>query len=150
MLNPSTVINFVKLNLGVPLRPVEHSDQTILDYICTITIPTFSRYAPFKKHTILNSPQVYTDANNNTYFILDDSDAIINVITVTTSLSNRLMAGEPWVIYVGQNEAQDLTMQYAWVDATKVYSPLNFSFEYIPPNQLYLYPTYLVLGFSGS
>jgi hypothetical protein len=145
MLTTNSLMQFISLNLGVPYRPVEYDTTQILNYILQYSIPTFSHYLPYMKHVSIGSRNFMTDTQGNAYFlIVDDQNLdILSVRKVIPSLSTNLLAGEPWVIFTGQNDALDLQMQVNWVSATRTYSPINISFEFIAPNILYIYPTYI-------
>jgi len=143
MLNTQKVLNHVKLNLGYPFKGVEHSDNTILNYIRTTSLIEFSEYIPDRNMIHITQDNLVQNSKN--LYILNDPDErdIITVVNVVPEMPNLLMVGHPWLqIPSNLSQVENIIMGSQDARLKYTYSPLSKTWEFIPPNKLYLYPSY--------
>jgi len=145
MLTPSQVVSYVKKKLGYPHTPIEYSDDEILDYCRTVTIPEFSKWVPDTKEYVvdLGSPEVQTEKPNEYKLIDPDGRPILNVVDVVFDQSALITSGFPVIGTLGADE--DTVLQYHLQTfrggmALKT-SMFNYYHEFVKPNILRITPT---------
>lgn len=145
MLDKDIVLNHVKLNLGFPYKAIEHSDDLLYDYICKYTIPFFSSYVPDKARINIDNS---FKAPNDTYFLINDPDgcSILAIQDVIQDASISFLTNHPITPILS---FENLSETYLNISKSRMTSQLmKTTFEWIPPNKLYLYPN--TYGLSGS
>lgn len=143
MLNSNRVLNYVKNNLAFPYQFVELTDEQIIEYIQTYTIPEFSYYIPDTTTTPLN---LNLDANKvpgkgNEYYITDDQGLeILNVKNIYFSQTNYLVSGHPPLGPLSFGELLPWAIDTEVANMVRVYSQWNYTFEFHSPNRVRISP----------
>ena len=145
MLTPSQVVSYVKMKLGYPHTPLEYSDDEILNYCRTVTIPEFSKWVPDVKELPLDlsDPSVGTEKPNEFKIVDPDGRPILNVVDVIFDQSNLIMSGFPILGTMGSDEDTilDYNLQTFRGGMARKTSMFNYYYEFIKPNILRITPT---------
>jgi hypothetical protein len=148
MLSPDSVLEYVKLNLGFPYKSIEHSDQTILTYLNMHTVPLFSSYLPDLARISFDQEDAVPGTSSSTYIINDPEGCdILNIKDVTHSITDAFLTNHPWLFFPSYD---DLPGHYMDIFRSRTQNMLSLtkkSYEFVPPNKLYIMPIRFVTAF---
>jgi hypothetical protein len=148
MLSPDSVLEYVKLNLGFPYKSIEHEDQTILNYINTHTVNLFSGYVADIARMQFDADDAVPGTNNAEYIMNDPEGCdILNVKDVIHSITDAFVTNHPWLFFPSYD---DLPGHYIDIFRSRTQNMLSLTkktYEFVPPNKLYLTPIRFVTAF---
>ena len=148
-MNLSTFITRIKLKLGLIniVTPFENLDQTIIDILRDITIPTFSIYYPVKETLVINTNDLKLLEKQSDYekYLLPDfkTRKLLYVFDVNydTSYLSGLGYYSGGMPLMQGNLINQVMMSNAGASLMNTLIPkLTFKFE--PPRILYIYNAY--------
>lgn len=135
--NWNNVLEYIKLNMGVPVNLLEISDDELVGYLKRHVLPHFSQYSPAKKYAYINAsnlaPSSIPGSPRYQYKIpTPPGEYIVDIVEVYFS-------GETSVIdyydgsLVSAQVTMDVVIANAYIDATKSIQVKN-TWEFIPPD----------------
>lgn len=145
MLNWSFILQKIKDELGYPFQPIERRDDEIIDYCKRNVLRRFEFYFPDKNRITLNTydNQAKVPHQLSTYYLFDPQGREIkNVRALYTSMGDLLILGHNPFGAWSYDQVPEVALQNMQARSARVYSPWNYTFEFIPPNMLKIMPNY--------
>jgi hypothetical protein len=143
MLNQTTVLEYIKDNLGWPFMFLELEDQKIIDYFTAHTRRTFSHYHPQKQTMGLNTSvaSLKVPGKANEWYLNEpDGLEILNVVDMYTTAGDLYIFGHPPLGVFSHFELREWALQTEQAMATKMFSTYDYTFEFKHPNILRISP----------
>lgn len=145
MLNWSYILDKVKTELGYPFQPVERTDDELIDYCKKYCLKKFEFYFPDKNRITLNpyDQDVRVPNQLSTYYIFDPQQREIkNIRAIYTPMGDLLMLGHNPFGAWSYDQVPEVALQNMQARNARIYSPWNYTFEFIPPNIMKITPNY--------
>ncbi len=144
MLTSVKLWNIIKQRFGVPYTFFELDAHEAIQYIRDYTIPMFSQYVPAKTYITMDSSNI-VDTGQSSVFVMQYDGSIVTVVDVISDQS-QVITGHP----VSPVAPSDVTHMVTQIQDSnirqKMSTTLNFTWEFLPPNQLKLFPPSIMLG----
>lgn len=130
------VLDFIKINLGVPFNKLELSDDDIVKLLRSQVLPFFSQFAPRKKFKSISENNIVALTDGQPQFRyripLDNEEYIIDILNIYTSMESSLL--EMTTPLIGSPEqAIDVTIYNSYIDIIKSMQVSN-TWEFLPPD----------------
>lgn len=140
LLTPQTVLTYVKLNLGFPYKALEHTDDTILNYIKTYTLLKFSEEFPQEAYLKVEEKDKIPGTENE-YLLRDPDDRqILSVCDVFIPREVAWALGYTLDILPTLESVVNVTLDNTEASLKHSVSLLKKSWTFIPPNKLIVVP----------
>lgn len=139
MLTKTYLLESIKTRLGHPHFGIEIPDEKIWAEVVNKAIPLFSKYVPHTAFKHLTAAD--RDPNIPTLYYLNNEDGVISVKNVLLPQSIAFVTGHPWLFVPNYDNIPEYIIQIDKARTTERYSVFNISWEFIPPNKLYIYPS---------
>jgi hypothetical protein len=142
MLTETAVLDYIKQNLGHPVMQIEISDDQILNYVKTYTLPYFSRYKPLRQYITINLAEHPELKINETTFKIpqDDDHELITIIDVIPPQSAFMIANYPINPFPSWAHLPDHLLNITRALTQYKYSLFNFSWRFLRPDKLQVLP----------
>ena len=136
--NPSTVLQYIELNLGASIQILEISEEDIMNIIETQTIPSFSIYYPNYQLIEVIPKRDKVPGRFNTFYLKTD----LEILGVSKVLSENYLgnSGLPMAYY----DSDPINRQMTADLASMFFQPITWAYE--TPNILSVYPKTNLLG----
>jgi hypothetical protein len=141
MLNPTTLLNWIKQELGHPYFAIERTDEELLTLIRENTLPLFSQYVPLTAFKQLTSVDLVPGTPNE--YLLNDPDGVVSINDVLLPITIPWTLGHPWLLMPSFDELPSSIMDLHAARSRQLYSIWRHNWEFIPPNRLRIYPSRL-------
>ena len=142
MLSTDKILHYVKVNLAFPWQFLELTDDDIMDYITSFTLPEFSHYFPQKQKIpidILTNPTV-PNIKNEYYIQEPDGIEILNVVNVYYPASLYYFHGHPPYGPMSTGDMREWAIQTSMAMDVMQHSTWNYTSEFMHPNILRISP----------
>ncbi len=131
-LTPTQVMRFINRNLGAALQELELSEEEMMRVVFQETLPTFSKFFPYKYRLQVGNAQ-FVQGSLNTYEIPNsDNLEIIGIHKVF--ISNMAQFGSTMIPLSYNPFETQIFNDYVSMTVTPV------TWTYIPPNQVTVFP----------
>jgi len=142
MLTPQQVLDYVKDKLGLPLNPVEYTDEQILKYIRQTSLRFFSSKLPDEHKHTFDLAECQTEIDNEFNIVDPDGLPIISIQNVYFDQGGLIIAGMPIMGLIGgqMSDAENYTYQTETGGTVNKYGLMNYYYEWRPPNILRIMP----------
>lgn len=143
MLDPATVLKYVKRNLGFPFMHLEWSDDEILDYIREDTIREWSYYIPDVKKMTLNvkAESSRVPGRGNEFYLNEpEGREILNVVDIYFDQGQLYALGHPPFGVFSEGELANWALAVSQSMTTKMFSSFDTTFEFMHPNIVRISP----------
>lgn len=131
-------LNYIKINLGVPLNKLEISDDEIVENLRDQVLPLFSQYAPMKKYKAISDNNLMPSLTGQPMYQykipLEPEEYIIDVLNFYFS-NEYSMIDVVTPLITSPSQAIDTLIQNSYIDALKSLQTVN-TWEFIPPDKL--------------
>jgi len=132
------VLNYIKINLGVPLNKLEISDDDIVNNLRDQVLPLFSQFAPMKKYKAISDNNLIISTDGQPLYQyripLDAEEYIIDILNVYFSNESTAVSVVAPLIST-PNEVIDTLIQNSYLDILKSLQAVN-TWDFIPPDKL--------------
>ena len=140
ILTPQSVLTYIKLNLGFPYKSLEHTDDTILNYITTYTLLKFSEEFPQEAYLAIGEQDKGPNTLNE-YLLKDPDDRqILSVVDVFIPREHVWLFGYSWDLMPSLESVYIDTLTNTEASLKQSVSLLKKSWTFIPPNRLIVVP----------
>jgi hypothetical protein len=149
MLSESTILEYVKDNLGWPFMHLELTDEQILEYVQKHTIKEFSYYIPQVWKVPVNTEVEINKVPGvgNEWYIFDPQGLeILNVIDIYTTKGDLYLHGHPPLGPLAMGELPEWGLSVHNAMTTKMFSSFDLTFEFKHPNVIRISPVQSTLG----
>lgn len=137
-LNPTTVLQYIEMNLGASLQVLELDANQIMDVVRTQTVPTFSIYYPHYHLLTINTAEDKVPNRFNTFYLKTQME----ILGVSKVLAENYMgnSGLPLAYYDSDPVNRQMTADIA----SMFLQPITFQYE--APNIVSVFPKTQLLG----
>jgi len=145
MISWSFVLERIEEELGLPFQVLERSQTEIVNYLKRNAIKKFSRFFPatFRLSLDTTDPNLQVPNRQMEYYLVDpDERTILSVKNMYTGFGEKLVLGHPWVGTFNYNQIPNYLLDVHTSMTTQLWSPYNYTTEFIPPNTLRINPSY--------
>jgi hypothetical protein len=131
-LTPTMVLRFINRNLGSMLQELELSQEEMMRVIFQETLPTFSKYFPYKYRLNVNENE-FVPGSLNTYYIPNRDD--LEIIGIhKLFLRNMTQFGSTMIPMSFNPFENQIFNDFVSMTVTPV------TWQYLPPNMVTIFP----------
>jgi len=150
MVTETTLLDYIKGILGAPLMQIEMTDDEIIHYVKTYTLPFFSQYKPLRKILVVDPFDTPMNDDGTFELPIDPEHDLIGIEKIVPDITSYIMFGHPYIPFPTWNMLPDMLLQILKSNTARKYSFMNFTYRFFRPNKLQIIPqpmnTYGVIG----
>lgn len=144
MLNQTTLIRELEMDLGYKFTDLEITHDEIMDIVKIRTLPTFSKYFPYQTRITIDRYKDQVPGYSNRYYLNTDYD-IMNVNKLVTN-NAKMDASGSGLTGVAMRPGYDYGLSNFFerqiqADLSSASNPITFM--WYPPNQIEIYPSFI-------
>ena len=145
MLDQSTLVDYIKRNLGFPFMNLEWSDEDIIEYTTKFSLKEWSYWVPDTAKMSLNTQLTANQVpgRGNEYYMNEpEGREILNIIDIYFDSGNLYALGHPPFGIFTEGELPDFALRVNSAMTTKMFSSWDNTFEFHHPNIVRISPLF--------
>ena len=145
MLDQSTLVDYIKRNLGFPFMNLEWSDEDIIEYTTKFSLKEWSYWVPDTAKMSLNTQLTANQVpgRGNEYYMNEpEGREILNIIDIYFDSGNLYALGHPPFGIFTEGELPDFALRVNSAMTTKMFSSWDYTFEFHHPNIVRISPLF--------